>query len=159
MKIYYMLSSWVTYNIWRVSHEPFLVHLCQEVGMAFLIFQVFIFSLFFSHNKAHYSTGAVAAGFTSTVMPRETMHKAAVVDEDVVRYERVKKKGYVRILTNFGSLNVELFADTVPKTCENFMKHCQNGYYNTTKFHRSIRNFMVSEKNIEMRCKIGKFLE
>jgi hypothetical protein len=23
------------------------------------------------------------------------------------------------------------------------MKHCQNGYYNGTKFHRSIRNFMV----------------
>ncbi|XP_063973640.1 RING-type E3 ubiquitin-protein ligase PPIL2 [Diachasmimorpha longicaudata] len=94
-------------------------------------------------NAAHYSTGAVAAGFTSTVMPRETMHKAAVVDEDLVRYERVKKKGYVRIVTNFGSLNVELFADLVPKTCENFMKHCQSGYYNNTKFHRSIRNFMI----------------
>lgn len=94
-------------------------------------------------NAAHYSTGAVAAGFTSTVMPMETTHRAAVIAEDLVRYERVKKKGYVRILTNFGSLNLELHCDIVPKTCENFIKHCQNGYYNGTKFHRSIRNFMI----------------
>ena len=52
--------------------------------------------------------------------------------------------GYVRFLTNFGALNLELYCDMVPKTCENFMKHCQNGYYDGTKFHRSIRNFMVS---------------
>lgn len=50
----------------------------------------------------------------------------------------------MRFLTNFGALNLELHCDLVPKTCENFMKHCQNGYYDGTKFHRSIRNFMVS---------------
>jgi len=43
--------------------------------------------------QAHYSTGAVAAGFTSTAMTPETRHEAAIVDEDLVRYERVKKKG------------------------------------------------------------------
>ncbi|GAB1869842.1 RING-type E3 ubiquitin transferase [Camponotus japonicus] len=94
-------------------------------------------------NAAHYSTGAVAAGFTSTIMPAETTHQAAVISEDLVRYEKVKKKGYVRFFTNFGALNLELYCDLVPKTCENFMKHCQNGYYDGTKFHRSIRNFMI----------------
>ncbi|XP_071573662.1 RING-type E3 ubiquitin-protein ligase PPIL2 [Temnothorax nylanderi] len=94
-------------------------------------------------NAAHYSTGAVAAGFTSTIMPAETTHQAAVIAEDLVRYERIKKKGYVRLLTNFGALNLELHCDLVPKTCENFTKHCQNCYYDGTKFHRSIRNFMI----------------
>lgn len=94
-------------------------------------------------NAAHYSTGAVAAGFTSTVMPTETTHQAAVISEDLVRYERIKKKGYVRLVMNFGALNLELHCDLVPKTCENFIKHCQNGYYDGTKFHRSIRNFMI----------------
>lgn len=94
-------------------------------------------------NAAHYSTGAVAAGFTSTVMPTETTHQAAVIAEDLVRYERIKKKGYVRLLTNLGALNVELHCNIVPKTCENFIKHCQDGYYDGTKFHRSIRNFMI----------------
>lgn len=50
---------------------------------------------------------------------------------------------YVRLYTNVGPLNLELHSDMVPKTCENFLKHCENGYYTGTKFHRSIRNFMV----------------
>ncbi|XP_077293328.1 RING-type E3 ubiquitin-protein ligase PPIL2 [Arctopsyche grandis] len=94
-------------------------------------------------NAAHYSTGAVAASFTSTAMVPETHHEAAIIHEDDVRYERVKKKGYVRMLTNHGPLNLEIYSDMVPKTGENFIKHCHNGYYNGVKFHRSIRNFMV----------------
>jgi len=38
---------------------------------------------------------------------------------------------------------LELFCKEVPKTCENFIKLCQKDYYDGTKFHRSIRNFMV----------------
>jgi peptidyl-prolyl cis-trans isomerase-like protein 2 len=67
-----------------------------------------------------------------------------LIDEDVLRYERVKKKGYVRINTNKGALNVELHCDMVPKTCENFLKLCAQGYYDGTIFHRSIRNFIVT---------------
>lgn len=95
-------------------------------------------------NSAHYSTGAVAASFTSTAMAPVYNHQAAILDDDVVRYERVKKKGYVRLNTNLGPLNIELYCDIVPKTCENFLKHCQNGYYDKTIFHRSIKNFMVN---------------
>ncbi|KAL3269296.1 hypothetical protein HHI36_008369 [Cryptolaemus montrouzieri] len=94
-------------------------------------------------NAAHFSTGAVAASFTSTAMTPELVHETAIIPENEVRYQRVKKKGYVRLITNFGPLNIELHCDMVPKTCENFLKHCQNGYYEGTKFHRSIRNFMV----------------
>ncbi|XP_049830102.1 RING-type E3 ubiquitin-protein ligase PPIL2 [Schistocerca gregaria] len=94
-------------------------------------------------NAAHYSTGAVAAGFTSTTIAPTTIHEAAIIDEDLVRYERVKKKGYVRLVTNLGPLNLELHCDMVPKVCENFLKLANRGYYDGTKFHRSIRNFMI----------------
>ena len=94
-------------------------------------------------NAAHYSTGAVAASFTSTAMERETEHQAAILEEDIVRYARVKKKGYVRLMTNLGHLNLELHCDYVAKTCENFIKLVQKGYYDGTKFHRSIRHFMI----------------
>lgn len=50
----------------------------------------------------------------------------------------------MRLVTNFGPLNLELYCDVIPKACENFLKLCDRGYYNNTKFHRSIRNFMVS---------------
>ncbi|KAK9878121.1 hypothetical protein WA026_021137 [Henosepilachna vigintioctopunctata] len=94
-------------------------------------------------NAAQFSTGAVAASFTSTAMVPQLIHECAIVPENEVLYQRVKKKGYVRLVTNFGFLNLELHCDMVPKTCENFLKHCQNGYYDGTKFHRSIRNFMI----------------
>lgn len=94
-------------------------------------------------NAAHYSTGKVAASFTSTAMAPAYKTEADIIADDLVRYERVKKKGYVRLNTNMGPLNLELFCDQVPKTCENFLKHCASGYYNGTIFHRSIRNFMI----------------
>uniref|UniRef100_A0A8B9R6F0 RING-type E3 ubiquitin transferase n=1 Tax=Anas platyrhynchos TaxID=8839 RepID=A0A8B9R6F0_ANAPL len=95
-------------------------------------------------NAAHYSTGAVSASFTSTAMVPETTHEAAAIDEDVVRYKYVKKKGYVRLHTNKGDLNLELHCDMTPRTCENFIKLCKKNYYDGTIFHRSIRNFVVS---------------
>lgn len=94
-------------------------------------------------NSAHYSTGAMAASFTSTAMVPVYTHEAAIRDDSEIRYERVKKKGYVRLNTSHGPLNLELYCEIVPKTCENFIQHCQNGYYDGTVFHRSIKNFMV----------------
>ncbi|XP_020852221.1 RING-type E3 ubiquitin-protein ligase PPIL2 isoform X3 [Phascolarctos cinereus] len=94
-------------------------------------------------NAAHYSTGKVSASFTSTAMVPETTHEAAAIDDDVVRYRFVKKKGYVRLHTNKGDLNLELHCDMTPKTCENFIKLCKKNYYDGTIFHRSIRNFVI----------------
>jgi len=94
-------------------------------------------------NAAHYSQGKVAAGFTSTVMEPITRQKAAIPDADVVQYARVKKNGYVRIVTNHGAINLELFCQQTPKACENFITHCKNKYYDDTKFYRIVRNFMM----------------
>ncbi|XP_074148189.1 RING-type E3 ubiquitin-protein ligase PPIL2 [Sminthopsis crassicaudata] len=94
-------------------------------------------------NAAHYSTGMVSASFTSTAMVPETTHEAAAIDDDVVRYRFVKKKGYIRLHTNKGDLNLELHCDLTPKTCENFIKLCKKNYYDGTIFHRSIRNFVI----------------
>ena len=92
---------------------------------------------------AHYSTGQASISFTSTATPRETHIIPALLDRDLVRYSMVNKKGYVRVLTNYGNINLELHCDFVPKTCENFIKLCQKGYYDETIFHRSIRNFVL----------------
>uniref|UniRef100_A0A667X9C6 Peptidylprolyl isomerase (cyclophilin)-like 2 n=1 Tax=Myripristis murdjan TaxID=586833 RepID=A0A667X9C6_9TELE len=93
-------------------------------------------------NAAHYSTGRVSASFTSTAMAPATTHEADAIADDAVRYQYVKKKGYVRLHTNKGDLNLELHCDKVPKAGENFIRLCKKGYYDGTIFHRSIRNFM-----------------
>uniref|UniRef100_A0A672JC93 RING-type E3 ubiquitin-protein ligase PPIL2 n=1 Tax=Salarias fasciatus TaxID=181472 RepID=A0A672JC93_SALFA len=94
-------------------------------------------------NAAHYSTGRVSASFTSTAMTPATTHEADAISDDAVRYQYVKKKGYVRLHTNKGDLNIELHCDKVPKAGENFIRLCKKGYYDGTIFHRSIRNFMI----------------
>ena len=105
-------------------------------------------------------------------MVQETKRKAMALTEaeiDELRYTRVKalkKKGYVRLQTNQGNLNLEvcpvtcarpqtfttsltrstrlqIACDIVPRTSENFIGLCRKGYYNNVIFHRLIKNFMV----------------
>ena len=45
--------------------------------------------------------------------------------------------------TSRGTIELELFADEVPNTVANFEKLAKSGFYDGTKFHRVIPNFMV----------------
>lgn len=49
----------------------------------------------------------------------------------------------VVLKTNFGDIVVELFTADAPKTVENFVKLSKSGFYNSTKFHRVIKGFMI----------------
>ncbi len=45
--------------------------------------------------------------------------------------------------TNKGNISIELFVDKAPITAGNFLKLAREGFYNNTKFHRVISNFMI----------------
>ncbi len=45
--------------------------------------------------------------------------------------------------TNKGTVEIELFADTMPITAGNFAKLVKDGYYDGIKFHRVIDGFMI----------------
>jgi cyclophilin family peptidyl-prolyl cis-trans isomerase len=47
------------------------------------------------------------------------------------------------LLTNHGTIAVELFADDAPKTVENFRKLADEGFYDGVVFHRVIPDFMI----------------
>jgi peptidyl-prolyl cis-trans isomerase-like protein 2 len=85
------------------------------------------------------TTGHSAMGFTSTTMEAYTKNHRA---EEIVWYNPTKK-GYIRLHTNFGDLNIELHCDKAPRTCENFITLAEKGYYDGVKFHRSIKHFML----------------
>jgi cyclophilin family peptidyl-prolyl cis-trans isomerase len=54
------------------------------------------------------------------------------------------KKSYQAIMTtDKGKIVIELFASKVPKTVNNFVFLCRQGFYNSTIFHRVINDFMV----------------
>ncbi len=48
-----------------------------------------------------------------------------------------------RIETTHGTMVVELYDDEVPETVENFLKLAREEFYNGTRFHRVIPNFMI----------------
>jgi peptidylprolyl isomerase len=45
--------------------------------------------------------------------------------------------------TTQGKIEIQLFPDLAPKTCENFIGLIQKGYYDGLIFHRVIKDFMI----------------
>ena len=53
------------------------------------------------------------------------------------------KNSIVLMKTNFGDIKIELFNQDTPKTVENFITLSKKGFYNSTRFHRVIKGFMI----------------
>ncbi|CAG8452438.1 8532_t:CDS:10 [Dentiscutata erythropus] len=65
------------------------------------------------YNAAPYTRGLAAASFTSTAMTPVTVNENALIDEEEFMFKEIKAKGYARVTTNLGNLNVELFCDKI----------------------------------------------
>lgn len=85
--------------------------------------------------KSRFTTGAASRSFTSTSFDPVTANEYEYVKVE----KNPTKKGYARLQTTHGDLNIELHCDITPRTCENFITLCERGYYNGVAFHRSIR--------------------
>lgn len=55
----------------------------------------------------------------------------------------VKGDVIVTMHTNMGDIKIKMFPDKTPKTCENFIAHAKEGYYDGLTFHRVINDFMI----------------
>lgn len=100
-------------------------------------------------QNERFTDGMVAESFTSTATPLRKQNELRLMTEEedleelynVVR--KSKTKGYVRLVTTEGMLNLELHCNIVPRTTDNFLRLCEKEYYNDTIFHRLIHNFMI----------------
>ncbi|KAL4988691.1 hypothetical protein BDW68DRAFT_187023 [Aspergillus falconensis] len=97
------------------------------------------------YNAARYTTGLAAASFTSTGMTPHTSAELALLSEEdyMLKRGRVKQKGYARISTTSGDINLELHTEYAPKAVWNFIKLAKKGYYKDVTFHRNIKGFMI----------------
>ncbi|KAI9790832.1 MAG: Peptidyl-prolyl cis-trans isomerase cyp8 [Peltula sp. TS41687] len=97
------------------------------------------------YNAAQHTTGKAAASFTSTGLTPHTSGERALLTEEeyMLKPRRVKEKGYARIQTTLGDLNVELQTEYAPRAVWNFVHLAKQGYYKGVAFHRNIRNFMI----------------
>ncbi|PLW31942.1 hypothetical protein PCANC_19192 [Puccinia coronata f. sp. avenae] len=95
------------------------------------------------YNASVFSKGKTAASFTSTSLTPATKTEVEIIDEEDFMFSHIKEKGYVKISTTLGDLNVELYCDRAPRTCYNFLMLARKGYYDDTEFHRLIPGFMI----------------
>ena len=57
--------------------------------------------------------------------------------------QKDSEKINMTLQTSKGNINLELYPEVAPKTVANFIKLAQDGFYNGTKFHRVIKDFMI----------------
>jgi len=57
--------------------------------------------------------------------------------------EILEKYSKAEFETSLGSFTIEFFNDKMPVTVANFLTLAEDGYFNGTKFHRVIDNFMI----------------
>lgn len=94
-------------------------------------------------NSANHSDGRLARSVTSTVMPVTCSQTPEILNKQQILYPRIKKKGYAQLVTNFGTLNLELYCDRTPRACHNFLLLASRGYYDNVCFHRLLKNFII----------------
>ncbi len=67
-----------------------------------------------------------------------TLFMAAQAEESMTQEHKT-----VVFETNVGTIELKLYPDAAPKTCENFMKLIEKHYYDGIAFHRVIKSFMI----------------
>lgn len=69
--------------------------------------------------------------------------------ENLNQSKKVKEESLIEqfdsaiLKTNFGDIKVKFYLQESPITVNNFMNLAKKGFYNGTKFHRVIKNFMI----------------
>ena len=57
----------------------------------------------------------------------------------------------VRLVTNLGEIEIELYPDKAPVTVKNFLAYVDAGFYNGTMFHRVIPGFMIQGGGLDQK--------
>ncbi len=134
-------------QIFMIPTNVFVYHLKQQAESDHIEFNNSNINTKTTHSK--FTDGKVSTSFTSTAFDPVLKNKLRKLTDDELRakyYSIVKSrqaKGYVKLLTNYGPLNLLIHCDLVPKTAENFLELCQTGYYDNTIFHRLVKNFCL----------------
>jgi len=89
----------------------------------------------------------VAVGCGSTEVPtsssENTINKNTMTIDQANFEDLVKEYSRAVLKTNLGDIEVEFYGTESPKTVNNFLNLAKLGFYDGTKFHRVIKDFMI----------------
>lgn len=98
---------------------------------------------------------------------KEPKKEVKITSENVldymILYGKENKERKVRIVTDFGNIDLELFTET-PYHRANFIMLAKRNYFNNTQFHRVVKDFVIQGGNsdgwniADKRREIGKYL-
>ncbi len=75
---------------------------------------------------------------------KKIMKKTENTKADNTKFENLTSKYNGAVIeTNFGDIKVKFYNEDAPKTVNNFLNLAQTDFYNQTKFHRVIKDFMI----------------
>lgn len=80
---------------------------------------------------------------TGSPSAQETINKNTMTIDQSAFEDLAKEYKYAVLKTNLGDIEVELYGSDSPKTVNNFLNLAKLGFYDGTKFHRVIKDFMV----------------
>lgn len=111
---------------------------------------------------------SIPAESNKTPEPEEEKEEAFVLDEEnaidfFFDYAKNLKKDKVKLTTTMGSFTIELF-DNVPYHKANFIYLARKKYFDSTQFHRVVKDFIIQggnsddKKTAQKRGKIGRYL-
>lgn len=95
------------------------------------------FYLFTRRNPPHNVNKNISRDIFNEKPSREEL----VLAQSTTKGDTLSNK--VVICTTMGDIFIKLFPEETPKTCENFLTQCKNGYYDNLIFHRVIKGFMI----------------
>jgi peptidylprolyl isomerase len=158
-----IMSLGALVDLWQIPEEDayrILSHKAGDFIAANFYYGIAVFRLLykkeanqkeFDEKRKKYYKETIAANkkrklskeYFDDVFKRAAYKDYAVEEKRAAREEAMKRKSLIALQTNKGEIDVRLFPDIAPKTCENFIALVEKGYYNNTIFHRVKKGFMI----------------
>ncbi len=94
-------------------------------------------------NPDKLAPGLVPGNNTTTETKNSEKEEIDEEFDEEKKYEFAEKYKAAVMETNMGDIKLEFFNEDSPKTVNNFLKLASEGFYDGTKFHRVIKDFMI----------------
>lgn len=108
----------------------------------FIVALIFLFSGC-SQEADKLSTDEKNVGTQENQQANKTNNNQMTENTSVTLHDLAQEYGAAIIKTNLGDIKVKFYSEASPVTVNNFLNLAKDGFYDNTRFHRVINDFMI----------------